>query len=161
MTKSTEGGWYYQQVDLGFNYRMTELQAALGISQMDRLNEFITVRHNLQERYDLLLDSSIIKPHQDQDSYSALHLYPIQINLDRVNKSRQQVFNELRKSGIGINVHYIPIHTQPYYQKFGHQKGDFPNAEKFYSRSLSLPLYFDMTHEQQDFIVKTLTNAIS
>ena len=82
MTKPTEGDWYYQQVDLGFNYRMTELQAALGISQMDRLNEFITVRHNLQERYDLLLDSSIIKPHQDKDSYSALHLYPIQINSD-------------------------------------------------------------------------------
>jgi UDP-4-amino-4,6-dideoxy-N-acetyl-beta-L-altrosamine transaminase len=161
MTKPTEGGWYYQQVDLGFNYRMTELQAALGISQMDRLNEFITVRHNLQERYDLLLDSSIIKPHQDQDSYSALHLYPIQINLDKVNKSRQQIFNELRKNDIGVNVHYIPIHTQPYYQKFGHKKGDFPNAEKFYSRSLSLPLYFDMTHEQQNFIVKTLTNAIS
>jgi UDP-4-amino-4,6-dideoxy-N-acetyl-beta-L-altrosamine transaminase len=161
MSKETEGDWYYQQVELGFNYRMTELQAALGITQMDRLDEFITARHNLQERYDLLLDSSIIKPYQDQDSYSALHLYPIQINLESTNKSRQNIFNELRKSDIGVNVHYIPIHTQPYYQKFGYQKGDFPNAEKFYSRSLSLPLYFDMTHEQQNFVLKVLVRAIS
>jgi UDP-4-amino-4,6-dideoxy-N-acetyl-beta-L-altrosamine transaminase len=161
MTKETEGDWYYQQVELGFNYRMTELQAALGVTQMDRLDEFIIVRHNLQERYDSLLDSSIIKPYQDQDSYSALHLYPIQINLESTNKGRQEIFNELRKSDIGVNVHYIPIHTQPYYQKFGYQKGDFPNAEKFYSRSLSLPLYFDMTYEQQDFVLKVLASATS
>jgi len=161
MTKETEGDWYYQQVELGFNYRMTELQAALGITQMERLDEFIAARHNLQERYDLLLDSSIIKPYQDQNSYSALHLYPIQINLESTNKSRQKIFNELRKSDIGVNVHYIPIHTQPYYQKFGYQKGDFPNAEKFYSRSLSLPLYFDMTYEQQDFVLKVLARATS
>ena len=161
MTKETEGDWYYQQVELGFNYRMTELQAALGVTQMDRLDEFVTARHNLQERYDLLLDSSIIKPYQDQDSYSALHLYPIQINLESTNKSRQNIFNELRKNDIGVNVHYIPIHTQPYYQKFGYQKGDFPNAEKFYSRNLSLPLYFDMTYEQQDFVLKVLARAAS
>ena len=161
MTKETEGDWYYQQVELGFNYRMTELQAALGVTQMDRLDEFVTARHNLQERYDLLLDSSIIKPYQDQDSYSALHLYPIQINLEGTNKSRQNIFSELRKNDIGVNVHYIPIHTQPYYQKFGYQKGDFPNAEKFYSRSLSLPLYFDMTYEQQDFVLKVLARAAS
>ena len=161
MTKETEGDWYYQQVELGFNYRMTELQAALGVTQMDRLDEFVTARHNLQERYDLLLDSSIIKPYQDQNSYSALHLYPIQINLEGTNKSRQNIFSELRKNDIGVNVHYIPIHTQPYYQKFGYQKGDFPNAEKFYSRSLSLPLYFDMTYEQQDFVLKVLARAAS
>ena len=161
MTKETEGDWYYQQVELGFNYRMTELQAALGVTQMDRLDEFVTARHNLQERYDLLLDSSIIKPYQDQNSYSALHLYPIQINLEGTNKSRQNIFNELRKNDIGVNVHYIPIHAQPYYQKFGYQKGDFPNAEKFYSRSLSLPLYFDMTYEQQDFVLKVLARAAS
>ena len=161
MTKETEGDWYYQQVELGFNYRMTELQAALGVTQMDRLDEFVTARHNLQERYDLLLDSSIIKPYQDQDSYSALHLYPIQINLEGTNKSRQNIFSELRKNDIGVNVHYIPIHTQPYYQKFGYQKGDFPNAEKFYSRNLSLPLYFDMTYEQQDFVLKVLARTTS
>ena len=161
MTKETEGDWYYQQVELGFNYRMTELQAALGVTQMDRLDEFVTARHNLQERYDLLLDSSIIKPYQDQDSYSALHLYPIQINLESTNKSRQNIFNELRKNDIGVNVHYIPIHTQPCYQKFGYQKGDFPNAEKFYSRNLSLPLYFDMTYEQQDFVLKVLARTTS
>jgi UDP-4-amino-4,6-dideoxy-N-acetyl-beta-L-altrosamine transaminase len=160
MTKEAKGDWYYQQVELGFNYRMTELQAALGVSQMERLDEFITVRHNLQERYDSLLDTSIIKPHQDQDNYSALHLYPIQINLDDANKNRQQVYDELRKNDIGVNVHYIPIYTQPYYQKFGYQKGDFPNMEKFYSRSLSLPLYFDMTYKQQDFVLKTLANSM-
>jgi len=162
MTKKTEGVWYYQQVDLGFNYRMTELQAALGVSQMQRLDEFIAKRHKLQERYDLLLkDLPIIKPCQDKDSYSALHLYPIQVNLENTSKSRKKIFNELRKSDIGVNVHYIPIHAQPYYQKFGYQKGDFPNAEKFYSRSLSLPLYFDMTYEQQDFVLKVLARATS
>ena len=146
MTKKIEGGWYYQQVDLGFNYRMTELQAALGISQMERLDEFVATRHKLRKRYDLLLNGSqIIKPFQDEDSYSALHLYPIQINLPEVPKDRKSVFNELRKNNVGVNVHYIPIHTQPYFLQFGFKLGDFPNSENFYNKAISIPMYSYMS----------------
>ncbi len=162
MTKPPEGSWYYQQVDLGFNYRMTELQAALGISQMQRLDDFVAKRHFIQERYDVLLNGlPIIKPYQDKGRYSALHLYPVQIILESITKSRKQVFNELKCKNIGVNIHYIPIHTQPYYQKFGFKMGDFPNSEKFYSRSISLPLHPNITKEQQDKIVKSLGGILS
>jgi UDP-4-amino-4,6-dideoxy-N-acetyl-beta-L-altrosamine transaminase len=162
MSNLSEGDWYYQQVELGFNYRMTELQAALGISQMQRLDKFVTQRHILQKRYDLLLnDLAIIKPYQDQDSYSALHLYPIQVDLDSIDKSRKQIFDELRQSGIGVNVHYIPIHTQPYYQRLGFQEGDFPNSEVYYDKAISIPLFQTMTLEQQDEVVNNLKNIVA
>jgi len=162
MSKLSEGGWYYQQVDLGFNYRMTELQAVLGVSQMQRLDEFVTQRHILQERYDSLLNGlSIIKPHQSQDSYSALHLYPIQIDLDSVDKDREKIFDELRQNGIGVNVHYIPIHTQPYYLQFGFKVGDFPNSESYYNRAISIPLFHAMTLDQQDEVVNNLTSILT
>jgi UDP-4-amino-4,6-dideoxy-N-acetyl-beta-L-altrosamine transaminase len=161
MSKMSEGDWYYQQVDLGFNYRMTELQAALGVSQMQRLDEFVTQRHILQERYDLLLSGlPIIKPHQSQDSYSALHLYPIQIDLDSVNKGREKIFDELRQDGIGVNVHYIPIQTQPYYLQFGFKVGDFPNSESYYNRTISIPLFHAMTVEQQDNVLDALKRVL-
>ena len=161
MTKLSEGGWYYQQVDLGFNYRMTELQAALGVSQIQRLDEFISKRHILQERYSSLLNGfPILKPYQDKDSYSALHLYPVQVNLDSIDKSRQQIFDELRQNGIGVNVHYIPIHTQPYYLQFGFKVGDFPNSEAYYRRAISIPLSHGMTTKQQDKILDALKQAL-
>jgi len=161
MGKLSEGGWHYQQVDLGFNYRMTELQAALGVSQMQRLDEFVTQRHILQERYDSLLSNlPIIKPHQNQDSYSALHLYPIQIDLDNVDKGREKIFDELRQNGIGVNVHYIPIYTQPYYSQFGFRIGDFPNSESYYKRVISIPLFHTMTIDQQDEVVRTLGRVL-
>jgi len=161
MSKLSEGAWYYQQVDLGFNYRMTELQAALGVSQMQRLDEFITQRHILQERYDLLLSGlPIVKPHQNQDSYSALHLYPIQINLDSVDKDRQKIFDELRQNGVGVNVHYIPIHTQPYYLQFGFKVGDFPNSESYYDKAISIPLFHTMTVGQQDDVCSVLKRVL-
>jgi UDP-4-amino-4,6-dideoxy-N-acetyl-beta-L-altrosamine transaminase len=161
ITKVSEGGWYYQQIDLGFNYRMTELQAALGVSQMSRLDGFVAKRHILQERYDFLLnDLPITKPFQDKDSYSALHLYPIQIDLDKVDKSREQIFNELRENGVGVNVHYIPIHTQPYYQKFGFNKGDFSNSESYYSKAISIPLFHAMTFDQQDVVTDVLKETL-
>jgi UDP-4-amino-4,6-dideoxy-N-acetyl-beta-L-altrosamine transaminase len=161
MTTKSDGDWYYQQVDLGFNYRMTELQAGLGISQMQRLDEFIAKRHTLKERYDSLLNGlPIIEPYQDNDSYSALHLYPIQIDLNRISKDREQIFNELREKGIGVNVHYIPIHTQPYYQQFGFSEGDFPNSESYYSKTISIPLYHTMTAEQQDKVLDALKKVL-
>ncbi len=161
MTKEADGPWYYQQVYLGFNYRMTELQAALGISQVQRLDKFVARRHVLQERYDSLLSGlSIIRPYQDKHSFSALHLYPIQIDLNKVSKNREQIFNELRENGIGVNVHYIPIHTQPYYLQFGFREGDFPNSESYYSRTISLPLFHAMTVEQQDEVCDVLKRAL-
>jgi UDP-4-amino-4,6-dideoxy-N-acetyl-beta-L-altrosamine transaminase len=162
MSNLSKGDWYYQQVELGFNYRMTELQAALGVSQMQRLDKFVTQRHILQKRYDLLLnDLAIIKPYQDQDSYSALHLYPIQVDLDSIDKSRKQIFDELRQSGIGVNVHYIPIYAQPYYQQLGFQEGDFPNSGVYYDKAISIPLFQTMTLEQQDEVVNNLKNIVA
>ena len=161
MTKEAEGSWYYQQVDLGFNYRMTELHAALGVSQMQRLGEFVARRHVLQKRYDSLLSGlPIIRPYQDKHSFSALHLYPIQIDLNKVSKNHEQIFNELRENGIGVNVHYIPIHTQPYYLQFGFREGDFPNSEYYYSRVISLPLFHAMTVKQQDEACGVLKRAL-
>lgn len=161
MTKASEGGWYYQQVALGFNYRMTELQAALGVSQMQRLNDFVTIRHQLQQRYDDLLQTlPVITPYQSQDSYSALHLYPIQIRLDKVKKSHEVIFHELRENGIGVNLHYIPVHMQPYYQRMGFKIGDFTNAEVYYSRAISLPMYQGLTFEMQDQVVNTLKDIL-
>ena len=162
MSKESEGGWYYQQVDLGFNYRMTELQAALGVSQINRLDKFIVKRHALQERYDKLLkDLPVILPYQSSFSYSALHLYPIQINSDKTNKTRSEVFNMLRSSGIGVNVHYIPVHTQPYYETLGFGLGDFQNSESYYLNTISLPMFYSLTFNNQDKVVKALTKALS
>ena len=157
MTKESEGDWYYQQVALGFNYRMTELQAALGVSQVQRLDEFVARRHVLQERYDSLLSGlPIIRPYQDKCSYSALHLYPIQID----DKSRKYVFNELRNAGIGVNVLYIPIHTQPYYKNLGFKEGDFPNSEAYYSQTISLPLYQGLEFKLQNKIIDTINKIM-
>ncbi len=161
MNKSSEGSWYYQQIDLGFNYRMTELHAALGVSQMQRLDEFVARRHTLKKRYNSLLsDLPIIKPYQDEDSYSALHLYPIQIDIEKTNKNRQNIFDELRQNDIGANVHYIPIHLHPYYQNFGFKEGDYPKSEFFYKRSISIPLYYGLNYSNQDKVIYTLKSVL-
>jgi UDP-4-amino-4,6-dideoxy-N-acetyl-beta-L-altrosamine transaminase len=155
MTKESEGKWYYQQIDIGFNYRMTELQAALGISQMGRLNSFISARHEKKKLYnEMLKDSSIVAPYQDLNSYSALHLYPVQVS----KKNRKKFFNRLRSDGIGVNIHYIPIHLHPYYRCLGFKEGDFPNSEEFYSREISLPLYSGMTFQDQEKVIKSFLN---
>jgi len=157
MTKEPDGGWYYEQVELGFNYRMTEMQAALGVSQMQRLDEFVSKRYVLQQRYhDLLKDLPVILPYQFKDSYSALHLYPIQISLEKVNKTHAQIFQELRDHELGVNLHYIPVHTQPYYQNMGFAQGDCPNAESYYSRAISIPLYHGLSFEDQEQVVSIL-----
>ena len=161
MENASHGGWYYEQVDLGFNYRMTELQAALGVSQMSRLSEFVTARHELAVRYyDKLASLPIILPYQLPNTYSGLHLYVIRLNLNEISKTHKEVFDELRENGIGVNLHYIPVHLQPYYQKMGFKRGDFPNAESYYSNAISLPMFHGMTHEQQDEVISKLTQIL-
>ena len=162
MTHEPDGPWYYQQVGLGFNYRMTELQAALGTSQMHRLDSFVARRHELAKRYDqLIADLPVITPWQHPDSYSGLHLYVIRLRLGELQKTRRQVFEELREAGIGVNVHYIPVHIQPYYEAMGFKFGDFPEAEAYYSEAISLPMFQSMTDIQQDNVVSVLGNVLT
>lgn len=161
MTKN-DGAWYYEQIALGFNYRMTELQAALGVSQMQRLDDFVAMRHQLQQRYDVQLkELPLITPHQDKDSYSALHLYPIQLELDKITKSHPQVFDELRQNDLGVNLHYIPVHRQAYYKSMGFSQGDFPNAESYYSRAISIPMFQGLSFEMQDRVVDIIKKVLT
>lgn len=162
MTHEPDGPWYYQQIDLGFNYRMTELQAALGSSQIKRLNDINESRHRIANRYnDKLANLSVIAPYQIQEGHSGLHLYVIRLKLDEIKATHLDVFNSLRASNIGVNLHYIPVHLQPYYQNnFGFKMGDFPQAEQYYKEAISLPLYPDLTEEQQDYIVETLQGIL-
>lgn len=161
MTKETEGPWYYEQIELGFNYRMTDIQAALGLSQLARLDKFVERRNMLARRYDEgLRDLPLILPWQYPDVYSAFHLYVVQLKPDEISKSRREVFEELRSAGINVNVHYIPVHTQPYYQRLGFRRGDFPEAEKYYAAALTLPLYYGLTEEDQDYILRKIKEAL-
>jgi UDP-4-amino-4,6-dideoxy-N-acetyl-beta-L-altrosamine transaminase len=161
MTHAPDGPWYYQQIDLGFNYRMTELQAALGLSQMERLDDYVSRRHALARRYDAqLADLPVTLPWQHPDSYSGLHLYVIRLKLDQIDRPHREVFEALREQGIGVNLHYIPIHTQPYYQRMGFRLGDFPEGERYYGEAISLPLYPAMTHNQQDQVVAALMKVV-
>lgn len=161
MTHQPDGPWYYQQVELGYNYRMTELQAALGISQMQRLDKFVAQRHVLAQRYnELLSDLPLTLPWQYPDSYSGLHLYVIRLRLDQISKTHLQVFEELREAGIGVNLHYIPVHMQPYYQKMGFNKGDFPQAERYYAEAISLPMFSTLTKIQQDEVAQVLKKVL-
>jgi len=162
MSEASHGGWYYQQIELGFNYRMTEMQAALGVSQMIRLHDFVAKRNELAARYDKLLsDLPIITPKQIEDSYSGRHLYVIRLELDKISFSHKQVFEKLREQGIGVNLHYIPVHTQPYYQNLGFKVGQFSEAESYYNQAISIPLFHVMTDEQQLEVVTVLTKILT
>ncbi len=160
MTHAPDGPWYYQQIDLGYNYRMTDLQAALGLSQMQRLGEFVSKRHLIAKRYgQLLADLPVVTPWQHADSYSGLHLYVIRLKLEEIGKTHRQVFEALRLAGIGVNLHYIPVHRQPYYEGLGFKAGHCPDAEQYYAEAISLPMYPGLTEAQQDRVVITLRKA--
>lgn len=161
MENEPHGGWYYEQVDLGFNYRMTELQAALGVSQMQRLNTFIANRHKFADiYYQELKDLPITLPYQLPETHSGLHLFVIRLQLENLEKSHKEIFDELRANNIGVNLHYIPVHTQPYYQKLGFNWGDFPKAEKYYREAISIPMFHAMTDAQQQHVISTLKDVI-
>jgi UDP-4-amino-4,6-dideoxy-N-acetyl-beta-L-altrosamine transaminase len=162
MTQVSDGPWYYQQIDLGYNYRMTELQAALGVSQMRRLDAYVARRHQLAKRYDQMLTNlPVTTPWQHSDGYSGLHLYVVRLQLDKIAKSHRQIFEELRAHGVGVNLHYIPVHTQPYYQRLGFKTGDFLQAERYYAEAISLPMFQTLSDEQQNEVVQTLRKVLT
>lgn len=161
MTHAPDGPWYYQQLELGFNYRMTDIQAALGLSQMQRLEQFVSQRHALATRYDQLLrDVPVVTPWQHPDSYSGLHLYVIRLELEAMKVSHREVFERLRVAGIGVNLHYIPVYRHPYYAREGFKTTDFPESERYYAEAISLPMYPGLTEQQQQEIVLRLTTPI-
>ena len=161
MTQPMDGPWYYQQVALGFNYRMTDIQAALGSSQMTRLGAYVARRHDIAKRYDkLLADLPLTLPWQHPESYSAFHLYVIRLQLDKIQRTHLQVFESLRAKDIVVNLHYIPVHTQPYYQNMGFKLGDYPEAEHYYLDAISIPMYPTLTDTQQDEVVAAVRESM-
>jgi UDP-4-amino-4,6-dideoxy-N-acetyl-beta-L-altrosamine transaminase len=161
MTEPSHGPWYYQQVELGFNYRITDLQAALGLSQLNKLNGFIERRRELAARYDRLLAYlPLTLPSTQPEAESAWHLYVVRLQTERINLSHRQVFEGLRAAGVGVNLHYIPLHLQPYYRDLGFAEGDFPLAERYYAEAISLPLFPLLSDEQQDYVVEQLRRLI-
>lgn len=161
MTRPDEGAWYYEQHYLGLNYRLTEMQAALGLSQLKNLDSWVARRHEIADVYDRdLRDLPLILPVRKSGSLSSLHLYAVQVNPAETSVSRRIVFDRLRAAGIGANVHYIPVHLQPYYHALGFREGQFPNAERYYANALSIPMYVSFDAGQQDQVVSALRKAV-
>ncbi|MDR0674508.1 MAG: UDP-4-amino-4,6-dideoxy-N-acetyl-beta-L-altrosamine transaminase [Zoogloeaceae bacterium] len=161
MTHAPDGPWYYQQIDLGFNYRMTDIQAALGLSQMTRLEAYVTRRRELAARYDQLLrDLPLTLPWQDPDTHSAFHLYIVRLRLDEIRVSHKQAFESLRAQGIGVNLHYIPVYRHPYYQQLGVMEGELPVVEQYYREAISLPVYPLLSKDAQDKVINVLRNIV-
>ena len=161
MTHESDGSWYYQQVDLGFNYRITDIQAALGYSQMQRLDEFVARRRYLAERYnELLKDLPLRTPYVMEGTNPSWHIYIVRVDFDRVKKSKKEIFAAMRDRGITLNLHYIPVHTQPYYERLGHKPDDCPVSLDYYREAMTLPLYCDLTDEEQERIVGALREVL-
>ena len=160
MRGPSQGDWYYQQIELGFNYRLTDIQATLGISQAKRLDEFVARRRALAVRYDRALASlPLTLPWQDPEAVSAFHLYVIQVE-ESAGKGRKEVFDFLRSKGVGVNVHYIPIHLQPFYADKGFRAGQCPVAEAYYERAISIPMYSSLTEKDQDRVIALLKEIL-
>lgn len=162
LTREPDGPWYYEQLELGFNYRLTDIHAALGLSQMSRLEEFVRRRNEIAERYDEALAGLPLRPLGRQEgAYSAYHLYVIRLNLARLSRSHRDVFMALRERGIGVNLHYMPIYRQPDYARFGLNSQDFPEAERYYSEAISVPLYPDLSQDMQDQVITALREVLA
>ena len=162
MSHDMHGPWYYQQIELGYNYRITDIQAALGTSQMTRLDAYISRRHEIADRYNHeLADLPLTLPYQAEYSCSAYHLYVLRLKLDFIAPlTHRSVFENLRARGILVNLHYIPVHTHPYYQNLGFQNGDFPQAEAYYSNAISIPMYAGLTAEDQSTVINALQQIL-
>jgi dTDP-4-amino-4,6-dideoxygalactose transaminase len=161
MTHETDGLWYYQQIELGYNYRMTDIQAALGISQLERLDMYVSRRHEIANRYHrLLVDAPVNTLVQHPDSYSAYHLYVIRLRLKNIKSTHREVFQSMRDQGVGVNLHYIPVHTQPYYGRMGFKVRDFPESEQYYAEAISLPIYAGLSDREQDKVVEALKKSL-
>ena len=153
--------WNYQQIELGFNYRMTDIQAALGISQMKRLNEFVSRRHAIAKRYNNeLVGLPVITPFQSPDSYSAYHLYPIRISRENTNISQKETYRVLHENGIQANLHYIPVYRQPFYERFGFKKGYCIEAEKYHQDAISIPMYASLSEDDQTKVISVLQDFL-
>lgn len=157
MTGPSDGSWYYQQIELGWNYRLTDIQAALGVAQLDRLDDYVTKRNMLADRYDDRLQNlAVTRPGRLTGAYSAWHLYVVRVP----EAQHKDVFEKMRSAGLGVNLHYIPVHLQPYYAQFGFSPGDFPNSEAYYRSAISIPLFPTLAEADQDRVVTTLTEAL-
>ena len=162
MTHEADGPWYYQQIALGFNYRMTDIQAALGASQMIRLDEFVARRRALAARYDeLLKDLPLVTPYVLKGANPSWHIYIVRVDFSHLKKTKKQIFEEMKAQGFILNLHYIPVHTQPYYQSLGYRPENFPNAMIYYAEALTLPLYYDLTDEQQTEVTAALKKVLT
>lgn len=156
------GPWYYEQQRLGFNYRMTDIAAALGVSQLKNIDGFIHRRREIAAAYDVAFASlPVTTPWQHPDTNSAWHLYVIRIDRRRTHRSHREIFDALRAAGIGVNLHYIPVYRQPYYRELGFGQGHCPNAEAYYAEAISLPMYPGLTDEEQQQVVAAVTEAVS
>lgn len=163
MTHAPDGPWYYQQVELGYNYRITDLQAALGVSQMARVDDYVARRHAIADRYDaLLMGLPVLTPLRHPDGRSALHLYVIRLAPEALERpGHRAVFEGLRARGVGVNLHYIPVHTQPYYSKFGFAPGDFPASEAYYASAISLPMFPTLSEDDLRRVVDALKDTLA
>jgi len=161
MRQAPDGPWYYEQLELGFNFRMTDIAAGLGISQLQRIDEFVSRRNEIAKAYDSMFANTAVKaPWQSPETYSAFHLYIVRVNFSACGTTQKQVFEDLHANHIQANLHYIPIYRQPYYQQFGYLREDFPESEKYYSEAISLPMYPGLSSADQEFVAQTLLSAL-